>query len=231
MIRLILVETEGAYNAGFIARLCKNFKVDELYFVKPKFNIEEAYRFSAHGKEILEKAIIIDSYDKALKDLDLKIATSSIADNPGDIVRKSIKPWELVDLVTEDKRVGLIFGRESVGLTREELQKADFLLFIPANPEYPVLNLSHAVSIVLYELWRNKALKTYSTKNVTAEAYSLLDKYSKILYDLISRSPQEISMYIALKRTLMRGVSDEEEARTVIRFLRRIYTRITHEEE
>ncbi|MBP1356993.1 MAG: RNA methyltransferase [Sulfolobus sp.] len=231
MIRVILVEPEGAYNTGFVARLCKNFSVDELYLVNPKFNINEAMNFSAHGREYLEKAVIVNSYERALEGLDIKIATSSIADNKGDILRKSIKPWELVNFITEDKKIGLIFGRESVGLTREEIVRADFLLYIPANPIYPVLNLSHAVGIVLYELWRNKELKIYSSKNVSAEAYQLLDKYSKMLYDLISRSPQEIGMYIALKRALMKGVSDEEEARTIIRFLRRLYTRIIHEEE
>lgn len=231
MIRVILVEPEGAYNTGFVARLCKNFSVDELYLVNPKFNINEAMNFSAHGREYLEKAVIVNSYERALEGLDIKIATSSIADNKGDILRKSIKPWELVNFITEDKKIGLIFGRESVGLTREEIVRADFLLYIPANPIYPVLNLSHAVGIVLYELWRNKELKIYSSKNVSAEVYQLLDKYSKMLYDLISRSPQEIGMYIALKRALMKGVSDEEEARTIIRFLRRLYTRIIHEEE
>jgi len=129
MIRLIVVEPEGAYNVGFIARLVKNFSVDEFYLINPKCNMQEAINFSAQGREILEKkVVIVSNYDDAIEDLDIKIATSSIADNEGDLLRKSIKPWNLDRFIEDNKKIGLIFGRESVGLTREEIMKADFLL-------------------------------------------------------------------------------------------------------
>lgn len=156
MLRVIVVEPEGDYNLGFIARLCKNFKVDELVIVNPIASIENAKPFAAKGIDFLEnKTRVVFSYNEALKDLDLTIATSSIADIEKDMLRRSIKPWEIHDFILNVKNAGIIFGRESVGLTREEIMKADLLLHIPANPEYPVLNLSHAIGIVLYEIYNH----------------------------------------------------------------------------
>ncbi|MEM4115896.1 MAG: TrmH family RNA methyltransferase, partial [Saccharolobus sp.] len=66
MIRVVLVEPEGEYNIGFIARLCKNFSVDELYIVNPKASISEALRFSALAKDVLEKAKIVNIFDEAI---------------------------------------------------------------------------------------------------------------------------------------------------------------------
>jgi TrmH family RNA methyltransferase len=224
MIRVVLVEPEGEYNVGFVARLCKNFDINELYIVNPKCNITNAGNFSAKGKDLLDNASIVSSFDEAIKDTDLKIATSSIADSKGDILRKAIRPWELNDIIG-GKKVALIFGRESVGLTREEISKSDFLLYIPASRKYPTLNLSHAVGIVLYELWKTKDSRKFK---ITSESLALLDKYSRLLYELIKSYEGDLSMYFALKRALIKGVSDEEEAKTIIRFLRKIYTRILH---
>ncbi|BDC19304.1 tRNA (cytidine-2'-O-)-methyltransferase TrmJ [Acidianus sp. HS-5] len=227
MLRLVLVEPEGEYNVGFIARLCKNFEVNELFIVRPKCNINSAIKFSARGEDILRSAKIVDTYEEALQGTGIKIATSSIANNKGDILRKAIFPWELSSIM-KSERVALIFGRESVGLTREEISKADFLLFIPANPAYPTLNLSHAVGIVLYEIWKAKhEIKPKMTK----ESIDLLDKYSKILYGLIRKSDEDYALYIALKRALIKGINDEEEARTVIKFLRKLYTKFLHEDK
>ena len=223
MIRLVIVEPEGSYNVGFIARLAKNFLVDEFYIVNPKCNLEESKQFSAKGLEFLERAKIVPTFDDAIKDVDLKVATSSIADNKGDILRKSIRPWDLPRLI-EGKRVAIIFGRESVGLTRDEIAKSDLLLFIPANPEYPVLNLSHAVAIVLYEIWKSKP---ENKPIVSGESISLIEKYVSDVLSFIQSNEEDKKMQIVLKRVLIKGVYDEEEARTIIRILRKLYLKIS----
>ncbi|AAY80013.1 tRNA (cytidine-2'-O-)-methyltransferase TrmJ [Sulfolobus acidocaldarius] len=226
-IRLVIVEPEGAYNLGFIARLVKNFLIDEFYVVNPKCDINEAIKFSAKGSEVIEKMMkITNNFDDAIRDVDLKIATSSIADIKGDLLRKSIRPIDLERLI-KDKKVAFIFGRESVGLTREEIAKSDFLLFIPANPEYPVLNLSHAVGIVLYELWRNRDNKV---PTVSSEPIKLIDDYSKKITDILVNKEATKSMYLVLKRVLIKGIEDNEEAMTIVRILRKIYVRLAKKE-
>lgn len=47
--------------------------------------------------------------------------------------------------------VAIVFGRENHGLNNEELQKCNYHVAIPANPEYSSLNLAQAVQIICYE--------------------------------------------------------------------------------
>lgn len=225
------MEPEGEYNVGFVARLCKNFEVDQLYIVNPRCDLNKALEFSAKGRDFMEKVVVTSTLEEALRDLDLKISTSSIADSKGDMLRKSMPPWEIVKLM-ENRKTGLVFGRESVGLTREEILMTDIMVHIPANRSYPVLNLSHAVGIVLYEIWKSTHLRGGETGPAPSqETLSLVDKYVKTLYDAIKRSNGDEAMYIATKRSLLRGIRDEEEGRAVVRFLRKVYMRMIHSNE
>lgn len=222
MLRIILVSPEGEYNVGFVARLCANFSIRELFLVSPKCNLKEAERFAMKGIEILREAVVVDSLEDAIRDVSLKVATSSIADIEGDPLRRSIRPWYL-GKIYDGRKTALIFGRESVGLTREEIRLADYLVFIPSNESYPVLNLSHAVSIILYELF------TYSMRGgeriglASGEALSLIDKYIKEVVELVYRDGRDRKRALeATSRVIKRGFPDESEARTISRFFRKI---------
>ncbi len=145
-------------NFGFILRLSKNFEVDELAVVNPKFPIdhEEVLRFAAQGKDYIDKVKVYNSYEEALEGV--KLCTSAKASSR-DSTRTFILPWEIRETVGEPETLSLVFGRESVGLTRDELSKCDLLVHIPASKNYPVLNLSHAVAILLYEVWKQYRLE------------------------------------------------------------------------
>lgn len=51
------------------------------------------------------------------------------------------------------RRLALVFGREESGLTDEEVALCSYAIGIPSNPEFPSLNLSHAVAVVLSRLY------------------------------------------------------------------------------
>ncbi|NJL84092.1 MAG: RNA methyltransferase, partial [Chloroflexaceae bacterium] len=57
-------------------------------------------------------------------------------------------PW----LIEENLSSALIFGPEDRGLSNSELNFAQRFLTIPANPDYPSLNLAQAVAVCAYEL-------------------------------------------------------------------------------
>ncbi len=65
----------------------------------------------------------------------------------------TVNPEKAADQITEqiagDKEISIIFGREDRGLTNEELQLANTHIEIPANPEYPVLNIAMSVQMLL----------------------------------------------------------------------------------
>jgi TrmH family RNA methyltransferase len=155
-VRLVLVGTEGEINLGFIARLAANFSVDEIYLVNPLVDpaSEEVRRFAAHGAYMVDRFHVVDSLDAALEGVELAACTSARVGQRSDVLRHPVTAREFAEKIAPRyQSLAVVFGRESVGLTREEISKCHLLVTIPANPEYPVLNLSHAVAIILYELW------------------------------------------------------------------------------
>ena len=155
-VRLVLVGTEGEINLGFIARLAANFAVDEVYLVSPRVDpfSQEVRRFAAHGAYMVDRFQVVDRLEDALSGVELAACTSARVGQRSDVLRHPVSAREFAErIAARYDSVAVVFGRESVGLTREELSKCHLLVHIPANPDYPVLNLSHAVAIVLYELW------------------------------------------------------------------------------
>jgi len=153
-VRLVLVGVEGEINLGLAIRTAKNFGVEEVFLVSPKVRIddEEVIRFSSHARDLLGRVSIVDSLNEALENVEVSACTSArISDR--DVLRIPLSPRRFAEIAKLYSRVAVVFGRESTGLTREELRMCDVLVHIPANPEYPVLNLSQSIAVVLYELW------------------------------------------------------------------------------
>ncbi len=159
-LKVILVEPNGPLNVGSVARLCSNFEVDELRIVSPKCDIYslEAKKMALKGQKYLENCKIFDDLQKAIFDCDLVLASSGRIDVDKDSFFGSSE--DIFDWALSFKKINnlaIIFGREDRGLTNGELLLANKTFNIPTSQNNPSLNLSHAVSIALYEL--NKSSK------------------------------------------------------------------------
>jgi TrmH family RNA methyltransferase len=134
----------------------KNFGFENLFLIKPCELGDECYKRSKHAKDIILNAKTYDSLGDVAKEFDLMVGTSGVKNiNDKRHKRNPITPRQFVEHAKKlepDTRVGLLFGREDYGLYTEELSLCDILITIPANEVYPILNLSHAVAVVLYEL-------------------------------------------------------------------------------
>lgn len=156
-MRVVLVEPEHEGNVGSIARLMKNFGLSQFWLVNPRVKIgEEARALASHAQDILESVIFAEDLDSALKGMNYVIGTTSIlAKRSSNILRTAITPQELTTGIwTLKDKVALLFGRESTGLSNEELTKCDIVVNIPSNPEYRTLNIASASAIIFYELWK-----------------------------------------------------------------------------
>jgi tRNA/rRNA methyltransferase len=156
MISVVLVEPEGPVNIGMVARTMKNFGFSSLILISPNLT-EESYDYAVHAKDVLDSAVILERFDDALELFDLAVGTTG---KPGKNYlpdRAPLMPWELREtLEGYPGRVGLFFGRESIGLKNDELARMDFTVTIPTSDAYPIMNLAQAVAVVLYELSKKK---------------------------------------------------------------------------
>lgn len=152
--RIVLVEPKNEGNVGAVARAMKNFGVTELVLVDPVALGAEARQRAMHGADILEAARIVHDFEAAVEGADLLVGTSGIeTESEKRFARIALRPRDLATAVQATKgRVALLFGREDFGLLEEELRRCDVLVKIPTVEPYPILNLSHAAAIVLYEL-------------------------------------------------------------------------------
>lgn len=220
---------EGSINLGMVARLCRNFEVDELYLVSPKAGVnEEAYSFAAGGREYLEKALIVNTIDEAIEGSDVVACTSSVVTDKGDPLRQPMELSEFINVLEGKRFVSIVFGRESTGLTRKELEKCNIYLHIKASSSYPVLNLSHAVAIVLYEIFRK--LSRISSINLaeypSQEDFRIALRYIREASELtMNDERQRISSIKSLERIIYKANPTKMELSYLVLLLRRLVTR------
>ncbi|MFC1752908.1 RNA methyltransferase [Thermoproteota archaeon] len=153
MISIVLVEPENPGNIGAIARSMKNFDFSELVMIDPKCSIgEDAHNRAKHAQEVLDGARVADW--SVLEEFDYVVGTTSKIGRDYNIPRNPVTPEELFDQVDVSKKIAVLIGRESDGLHNSEIEKCDFIVAIPTSKEYPALNISHAVTIILYEFYK-----------------------------------------------------------------------------
>ncbi len=167
-IRIVLIEPENEGNVGRIARVMKNFGFKNLWLTNPKINIGIKAKASAmHALDILSDVKIVTNFNSAINGCMYVAGTTSIsAMSSSNLLRISISPELFSQRISDiDGEVGIIFGRESRGLSNEELAKCDLIITIPTNPEYKSLNISNAVAIILYELYKSQVVWKNSRLN------------------------------------------------------------------
>ncbi len=169
--KIILVEPQMGENIGAAARAMHNFAVSELRIVNPRdgWPNERALSLSAGAKHLIEAAQLYDTLEAAIADCDYVLATtardremhkpeadiSEMLSSRG-LTRGSLDASRDPAIKSRDDSVAILFGPERTGLTNEHVTLAQAILPIPANPDYPSLNLGQAVNIVCYEWFRQE---------------------------------------------------------------------------
>jgi tRNA/rRNA methyltransferase len=156
--RVVLVRPKIAANVGAVARLLRNFGLDQLVLVAPEADKEDprARLLATHAEDVLEQARVVPYLEQAVADCLLVAGTSA---RTGGLFRRqavgtpeAILPQLLPALA--DGPVALVFGPESSGLSNEQVALCHYLIHIPTTDAHPALNLAQAVAICLYELRR-----------------------------------------------------------------------------
>ncbi len=145
-------------NIGYIARCMKNFGLSKLYLISPRCRVGvEAIKYSTHAREIVESAVTVRSLEDLLPGFDLVVGTTG--KRGPEPRRRAITPWEAASrIVNYSGKVLVVLGREDIGLTNRELEMCDIVVTIPANPAFPILNVSHAAAILFYEIYKASTL-------------------------------------------------------------------------
>ncbi|BBB29992.1 tRNA (cytosine(32)/uridine(32)-2'-O)-methyltransferase TrmJ [Neptunomonas japonica] len=153
-VRIVLINTFHPGNIGAAARAMKNMGLSQLWLVDPReYPSEEADSRAAGAKDVLDNATVVGTLKEAIADCQLVIGTSARNRTFDLPILDARNCAEKITSEAVQGEVALVFGRETMGLLNEELQLCNFHVYIPANPEYPVLNVAQAIQLLSYEIW------------------------------------------------------------------------------
>ena len=219
-IRIVMVHTSHTGNMGAAARAMKVMGLTDLALVNPKSTPDDqAVAMSSNATDILHSATIVDNLKDAISDCQLVVGTSARQDRTltWDI-QDSRSCGELIakHASTNKAKVAILFGRESSGLTNEELALCQHLVHIPTNPDYSSLNIASAVQILAYEC--RLAALALATTSATKENSKEEDEWV---------TADDLDGYFEHLKKVMIDINfiDPKNPRYLIPRLRRLYAR------
>jgi len=176
ILSITVVGAEYPVNVGYTARLMKNFGLQRLYLVSPNCDMRAASVYASHGADVLKNAEVV-TLSKVRRTHDLLLATTAIRARSGaNVSRTAVKPEEAVARIVAAKSVSIVFGRDTTGLTNEELAICDLVTSVETRTDYRTLNVSHSAAILLYLTSRawgsNKAPPAPKAPRQRREAFS-----------------------------------------------------------
>ncbi|MCD6477725.1 MAG: RNA methyltransferase [Candidatus Aenigmarchaeota archaeon] len=220
-IDVILLEPESPGNIGSVARVMKNFGFENLVLVNPCEINDETRGFAMHGWDLVKYARVLDKIP--WKEYDFLVGTSGKTARRN-VVRNYTTPEELRSVLNKrdlrEAKIGILFGRESRGLTNDELGRCDIVCRIPTHKDYPIMNISHAVAVILYELSRvEEGQEKLSSREQREEMQKVFKGIINILdYPEIKKE----KAYNVLKNLIGKSLLTKDEFSSLIGIFRRI---------
>jgi tRNA/rRNA methyltransferase len=152
MVRLVLLRPRNPENLGAVARIMKNFGLDDWAVASiGTHDFAAARRVAVHAEDLLDRPRLVGTLDEAVADCAWVVGTSSRRArgkrrlSPADVAREARER-------APQGRTALVFGDERSGLTNAEVDRCHDLSAIPTAEAQPSLNLAQAVAVYAWEL-------------------------------------------------------------------------------
>ena len=215
---IVLVNPQNDGNIGAVARSMLNFGFTDLRIVGRWGEwSEEARNRAKNAQSVLDSTQCHKTLQDCVADCSIVVGTSGKReDGAKTAMRHFLLPEELPSRLSDvHGRVALVFGPEGKGLLNEELSACDLLVTIPTWEGYPILNLSHAVTVICFSWF-------VSTDNSTPSGAEqrLLDpelrlrlrnEISRLTRNMPAKDHRRKGIEETLVRVIMRGLPKDDE--------------------
>lgn len=166
-IQIVLVETQDGANIGSVCRAMKTMGLSRLVLVsKKEYNENRVRTLALHASDVWENSVRFDSLEEALSTSIYSVG----ATRRNGKFRKTdfVSPEQLCQKISNmgDGLISIVFGRESNGLTDDEVNCCSQIVTIPTSENFPSLNLSQAVQIITYNLYNRLESNVVKSKIV-----------------------------------------------------------------
>ena len=223
---VILVNPEHDGNIGAVARSMLNFGINDLRVIGRDGDwSEEARRRAKNAQKVLDRAKVVETFGQAIADCSLVVGTSGKREQGEKTAKRHfLLPDELPGRLSGiEGRVAIVFGPEGKGLLNEQLSVCDLLVTIPTWEGYPILNLSHAVSIICFCWYANS-----DTTNPPGTGGRLLDpmlrdklrtEAKRLVESMPTKDHKRKGIEETLLRVLFRGLPKDDEVHRILGIL------------
>ena len=188
-IRVVLARPHDGKNIGAVCRAMKNMGINRLYIAGSREpDLEKARVLAIHASDVLENAVYVNSLQEAVDGCSFVAGATRrwgkqrkylYLDPPG-LADRLLRHGGADD-------AALVFGNEVSGLSDDEIRLCHVAVTIPSSEEFPSLNLSHAVQVIAYEVYKafhSAAGKRFYTPVAGEKLESLVDHIGSSLLSL-----------------------------------------------
>lgn len=230
-IVIVLDHPDESRNIGAACRAMANNDISELRIVGKieDYDIEHIHVLAIHAKGIFDKAKFYNSITEATADCSLSAGTTR---RRGKKRGKLLLPEEFAakagEMTDDGAKIAIVFGNERTGLTDDQLNQCTLGVTIPSSDNFGSLNLSHAVQILSYHMYRESlAKRNRIVAGYTPLSLERIDKSVQIITDNLQqvgffKMPGREDMENFWKSLLARASLSESEAQ----YLEKTFTKI-----
>ena len=223
---IVLVAPEHDGNIGAVARGMMNFGITDLRIVGRTTDwSEETRKRAKNAQYVLNKARGFETLQDATYDCSLVVGTSGKREH-GDktAMRHFLLPDELPDRLSGvEGKSALVFGPEGKGLVNDQLRLCDLLVTIPTWEGYPILNLSHAVTVLCYSWFTgvsDNSVPGTDGRILDAELRRILrEEVTRLVQSIPTKNHKRQGMDETLVRVIMRGLPKDDEIHRILGIL------------
>lgn len=233
--RVVLVEPLYGGNVGSVARVMKNFGLDDLVLVNPGdkvFKDPTLEPMARTAVDIINNSTIAPTLEEALSDVEIAMGFTT---RFGRRRRDGFEMREALEKIAVESpaaRTAAVFGREDSGLTTAELDLCHWLVHIPTGRDLMSLNLSQAVGLFAYEAFvtrRSKSGEGRKSRKVApvAEMEGFYDHLEEVLMEIgfIEEATPE-RMMNEMRRIFGRKLPDSRDIRILRGMLSKVELKI-----
>jgi tRNA/rRNA methyltransferase len=231
-MRVVLVGPKDSRNVGSVCRAMKTMGFQNLYLVGGKnIDREEAGITAVHAGDVLDRAVRCSKLEEALEDV---VLAAGVSRRQGKRRKYfSLSPEQLAERIAslQSGTCALVFGNESSGLSDGELILCHLAVRIPSSPGFPSLNLSHAVQLICYQIFRrlspreiNRTFRPISDDRLRSLCSEIVKSLGNIGF-FTQGDAEELAVF--WRDILARAALDRREAQRLARIFAKISGMVT----
>lgn len=155
----VLIRPQMGENIGAAARAMWNFGLSQMRVAAPRdgWPNPRAVALASGAGRVLDAAQHCDDTAAAIADCDYVYATTA---RPRGLTKPVLTPSEAMQdartRIERGEKVAVMFGPERTGMENDDIARANAIVSVPVNPDFPSLNLAQCVLLTAYE-WRKVA--------------------------------------------------------------------------